>query len=263
MRPMVRLGSGIALLVLAWTGLAAVDAEAFRALANAELHSDRVTAFGFTFRDVTGKPVLDGDHLRIPDVAARFAGGTATCVLDLDFPGDLLVLAVDVRNVDLATFLSEMGGGADGVSGIASGHFDFRIPLHDPHNDISGTVTVTNGDLLRLGPLSSLLLGDLNAPAGSDRAEGQVILEHGRLRLRGARIVSPGAVVHLLGTIGLDGSLDIIAVPYPEFTLLQIIPGIGDVAAWLLSSTSSRLARARIRGTLGNPAVTVAPFATE
>ncbi len=252
-----------ALLVLSTWTLPAVDAGALRALANADLHADRVSVFGFVFRDVTGTPVLTDDRLHIGDIRARFAGGQATCVLSIDFTSNELRLRVEFNDVDLATFLEEMGGGADGVSGTGEGWFEMEIPLGPRPDSGRGFVTIRNGDLLRLGPLSSLLLGDARAPAGRDRAEARVELEGDLLRLRGARITTSGATVSLIGTVGFDGGLDVIAIPYPEFALLQIIPGLGDVAAWLLSTTSSHLARARIRGTLGNPAVTIAPFAAE
>ena len=118
-----------------------------------------------------------------------------------------------------------------------------------------------DGDLVRLGLLSSLLVGDPTSDEGSDTARAQLIFGNGRIRLKGAAIRSPGATVKLRGSIGFDGSLDLIAIPYPEFAWIQIVPGIGDAAAWLLSNTSSRLARATIRGSLGNPAVVVNPFA--
>jgi len=253
----------LALLLGLVKGLPAVEASALRAFAEGDLHADRVSIFGFVFRDVTGTPVLKNERLHIDDIRARFAGGNAVCVLSIDFTTNDLRLRVDFENVDLATFLEEMGGGADGVRGTVAGWFEMEIPLDHRPDTGRGQVTVTNGDLLRLGPLSSLLLGDMRAPAGRDRAESRVELEGNRLRLRGARITTSGATVSLVGTVGFDGGLDVIAIPYPEFALLQIIPGLGDVTAWLLSTTSSRLARARIRGTLGNPAVTIAPFAAE
>jgi hypothetical protein len=253
----------IFVLVLVSSCVSALDATSLRALADGDLHAERVTVFGFTFRDVTGTPRLVDNRLLIPDIRSRFAGGVATCDLTVDFTAHLLTLRVEFSGVEVATFLEEMGGGADGVSGIAAGSWDMDIPLDHKDNTGHGFVSVTKADLLRLGPLSSLLLGDLNAPPGSDRAESRVTLENDRLRLRGARITAPGSTVNLLGTVGFDGTVDVLAVPYPEFAILQIIPGIGDVAAWLLSSTSSKLARARIRGTLGNPAVTIAPFAGE
>jgi len=245
------------------TSLMALDATPFLALADGDIHADRVTVFGFVFRDVTGNPVLKDNKLQISDITARMAGGTAHCVLNIDFTANMLTLKVTFTEVDLAAFLEEFGGGADGVSGVAEGWWEMEIPLDDRPDSGRGAVAISKGDLLRLGPLSSLLLGDSRAAAGNDRAETRVELEGDRLRLRGARITTSGATVSMLGTVGFDGTLEVLAIPYPEFALLQVIPGLGDVTAWLLSSTSSRLARARIRGTLGNPAVTIAPFAAE
>ncbi len=249
--------------LLCTTSLMALDATPFLALADGDIHADRVTVFGFVFRDVTGTPVLKDNKLHIGDITARMAGGTAHCVLNIDFMANMLTLKVTFTDVDLAAFLEEFGGGADGVSGVAEGWWEMEIPLDDRADSGRGAVSITKGDLLRLGPLSSLLLGDSRAAVGTDRAETRVELEGDRLRLRGARITTSGATVSMLGTVGFDGTLEVLAIPYPEFALLQVIPGLGDVTAWLLSSTSSHLARARIRGTLGNPAVTIAPFAAE
>jgi hypothetical protein len=79
--------------------------------------------------------------------------------------------------------------------------------------------------------------------------------------LRGARIVSPSGLFKIKGAISLDGELDLTITPYLEFKTIKSVPGLGDIAAWLLGSASSRLAQVSVRGHINNPVWMASPFA--
>jgi hypothetical protein len=239
-------------------------APALRAAIDGEvLHANRLAYLGLEFHDVVATPSLRGDVLTFADCSAKAYGGTATATISIDLARNVQTYRLDVKDIDLVPLIAQFTGGGDGTRGRLDGWVELAVPADGGIDAITGTgeLTVRDGDLLRLGLLSSLLIGDPTSDAGSDTARTRLAIGHGRLRLKGAAIRSPGALVKLRGSIGFDGSLDLVVIPYPEFAWLQIVPGIGDGVAWLLSNTSSRLARATIRGQLNNPAVVVNPFA--
>ena len=227
------------------------------------LHANRLTYLGLEFHDVVAEPRLVDNVLTFAKCSAKAYGGRATATISIDLTTQVQTYRLEVADIDLVPLIAQFTGGDDGTRGKIDGWIELTVPGEGGVEAIvgRGELHVRDGDLVRLGLLSSLLVGDPTSDEGSDTARAQLIFGNGRIRLKGAAIRSPGATVKLRGSIGFDGSLDLIAIPYPEFAWIQIVPGIGDAAAWLLSNTSSRLARATIRGSLGNPAVVVNPFA--
>jgi hypothetical protein len=259
--------AGLALILLA-AALAAAEPEAtkpvLRPIIDGEvLHANRLSFVGLVFHDVVAQPRLRDDVLTFADCSAKTYGGRATATIAIDLARNVQTYRIAVTDIDLVPLIAQFAGGDDGTRGRLDGWLELTVPAEGGTDGITGRgeLSVRDGDLVRLGLLSSLLIGDPTSDGGSDTARAQLSIAAGRLQLKGAAIRSPGALVKLRGSIGFDGSLDLIAIPYPEFAWIQIVPGIGDAAAWLLSNTSSRLARATIRGTLGNPAVVVNPFA--
>lgn len=227
------------------------------------LHANRLTFLGLEFHDVVAEPRLAEGVLTFARCSAKAYGGRATATIAIDLVREVQTYRLEVADIDLVPLIAQFAGGDDGTRGRLDGWLEVSIPATGGTDAMTGRgeLNVRDGDLVRLGLLSSLLIGDPTNDGGDDTARAQLVISGGRLRLKGAAIRSPGALVKLRGSIGFDGSLDLVAIPYPEFAWIQIVPGIGDAAAWLLSNTSSRLARATIRGTLGNPAVVVNPFA--
>lgn len=225
------------------------------------LHAGTLTFLGVELHDVSTIPGLADDVLTFADCSASCYGGKVTARIAFDLRRKVQTYRIDVADVDLGTLVARLGGG-DGTDGRLSGWIELTIPPEGlDAMEGRGEVRVQQGELLRLGALSSLLIGDPMGAPRSDEAVARLIVHRGRIQLKGAAVRSPGAVLKLRGTVGLDGTLDLVAIPYPEFAWLQILPGLGDAAAWLLSTTSSRLARATIRGTLSEPAIVVNPFA--
>lgn len=227
------------------------------------LHANRLTYLGLEFHDVVAEPRLVDNVLSFIKCTAKAYGGRASATISIDLTSQVQTYRIEVADIDLVPLFAQFTGGDDGTRGKIDGWFELTVPAEGGVDAIVGRaeINVRDGDLLRLGVLSSLLIGDPTSDDGKDTARAQLIFANGRIRLKGAAIRSPGATVKLRGSIGFDGSLDLVAIPYPEFAWIQIVPGIGDAAAWLLSNTSSRVARATIRGSLGNPAVVVNPFA--
>jgi hypothetical protein len=252
----------LAVLALAMA-LAAGETPVLRPAVDGEtLHAVSLRTLGLTFSDVVGKPVLAGDELAFTDCTARICGGTATAQARIGLSDQVTRLRADLAGVDLAAVIAMLGSSSAGTSGTISGWIELTLPPGGPGAITGeGEVTIAKGDLLRFGAFSSLLVGDPLAKANADTLTTRFSISGGRVQLKGATLRSPGAVVKFRGTIGLDGSLDLVAIPFPEFALLQVVPGIGDAAAWLLGRTSSRLARAVIRGQVGNPVVVINPFA--
>jgi len=265
---MIRFGRPLLLAALTTAALVAADEakppRTLRPTIDGEvLHANRLTYLGLEFHDVVAEPRLSDDVLTFAKCSAKAYGGRATATISIDLAQEVQTYRLDVTDIDLVPLIAQFTGGDDGTRGKIDGWIELTVPAEGGIDAITGRgeLNVRDGDLVRLGLLSSLLVGDPTSDAGSDTARAHLIFANGRIRLKGAAIRSPGALVKLRGSIGFDGSLDLVAIPYPEFAWIQIVPGIGDAAAWLLSNTSSRLARATIRGSLGNPAVVVNPFA--
>lgn len=232
------------------------------AITGETLHAVNLHAIGLTFSDVVGKPVLSDGELRFTDCTARFCGGSVTAEAQIDLTSQVTAVQARFKNVDLGAVLAMLGSSSAGVTGTGSGWIDLTIPPGGPGALTGrGEISIDKGELLRFGAFSSLLVGDPLAKANADSLSVRFDIAGGRVRLKGATLRSPGAVVKFRGSIGLDGSLDLVAIPYPEFAILQVVPGVGDAAAWLLSRSSSRLARAVIRGQIGTPVVVINPFA--
>ena len=251
-----------AVLALAATVMAADESTMRSSVDGETLHAVSVRILGLTFSDVVGKPVMSGDELRFSDCTARLCGGTVNAHIAIGMADHTARLRADVSGVDLAAIIAMLGSNSAGASGTGSGWIELTIPPGGSSTMIGrGEFTIDHGDLLRFGAFSKLLVGDPLAKDNADVLTSRFDIAGGRIQFKGATLRSPGAVVKFRGTIGLDGRLDLVAIPFPEFALLQVVPGIGDAAAWLLGRTSSRLARAVIRGQIGNPVVVINPFA--
>ncbi|MBA3686078.1 MAG: YdbH domain-containing protein [Planctomycetes bacterium] len=251
-----------AVLLLAATAIAAAEPNvpAFAAGIDGEvLHANVVRWLGLNLHDVAAKPVLDRQVLRFADCTARAYRGTVTATMIFDLAAETQSFQLNVADVDLATFLSEFAGVANGTAGIVSGTLDLSVA----GGKVTGTgdVSVRNGTLVQMGPLSSLLAGDPTRGGGRDQARARLVFDGGRVQFKGGIIESPGVVVKLHGSIGFDGTVDLVLIPYPEFALIQVVPGVGDALSWLLGSASSRLARAAVRGHISKPAIVLSPFA--
>jgi len=249
-------------LALATTLMAADESPMRSSVEGESLHAVSVRTLGLTFSDVVGKPALSGDSMHFTDCTARLCGGTVKAQITVGLSDHTARLRAEFSGVDLAAIIAMLGSNSAGASGTGSGWIDLTIPPGGPPTIVGrGEFTIARGDLLRFGAFSKLLVGDPLAKDNADLLTSRFEIAGGRVQFKGATLRSPGAVVKFRGTIGLDGRLDLVAIPFPEFALLQVVPGIGDAAAWLLGHTSSRLARAVIRGQIGNPVVVINPFA--
>ncbi len=223
------------------------------------LHANVLRWLGLNLHDVIAKPTLDRQLLRFADCAARAYGGTVTATIEFDLAAETQRYHIDVAGLDLATFLSEFAGIADGTAGMVSGRLDLAVAA----GEVTGTgdLAIRDGTLVQMGTLSTLLAGDPTKGGGRDTARARLEFGRGRIQFKGAVIESPGVVVKVHGSMGLDGTMDLVLIPYPEFAWLQVVPGIGDGVSWLLRNASSRLASAAVRGHIGKPAIVLSPFA--
>jgi len=256
-------------LALALVGAAAfaADGDAFALTVAGEIvHADTITVrrdrVVLSVQDATAVPRMVGGTMMLENGQARAYGGAVTGSGAIALADGDQEWRIGLKGLDLGAMLRALDAGDDGVGAT----FDGWAEVFLPGGEIAaatgrGELLLREADLLRFGPLANLLIGDPSGQVHADTAEVRFDLADGRIRLRATRIVSPAAEVHVRGTIGLDGTLDLVVVPYPRFKTVKSVPGIGGVAAWLLGAASSRVARASVRGDIADPVVTLNPFA--
>jgi hypothetical protein len=228
------------------------------------LHANTLEFLGLTFRDVVTRPLYRGTTLSFSECQARAYGGTITGTIDLDVKEAVYSCRLEVREVAIGTIMREFGGNNAGVAGTLAGWIELTVPAGKPEQmHGKGELTITKGSMVQLPLLANLLIGDPSGHKGQDSLTARFEFRDGQAQVLDARLMSPAASIFIHGAIGFDGDLRLFLVPKFKFDLVDQFPGLGPLVAPLLSSVTSRVARALVRGQVTKPVLVINPFMRE
>lgn len=261
----------VAALVLAVAAVAAPAADeqppvTYNAsIAGEVLHANTLEFAGLAFRDVVTKPLYHDRVLSFSDCQATAYGGRITGSVELNLDTGVYHCHCEAQDVDLGTVLSEFGGNNSGITGTVSGWADLDIPARRPElMKGRGEIDVAKGSMVQLPLLANLLIGDPSSTKGQDSANARFECSgDGQIHVLVGRLNSPACRIAIKGAIGFDGDLRLYLIPRFKFDLIDQFPGLGPVVAPLLSSVTSRVARALIRGQVTKPVMVINPFLKE
>ncbi len=234
----------------------------YSGLINGEiLHANTLEFAGLAFRDVVTVPLFAGRTLSFTDCHATAYGGTVIGRVDVDVDTGLYHCHCEVANIDLGNILREFGGNNSNVGGVVSGWIDITIPAGKSDQMVGrGEVNIERGSLVQLPLLANLLIGDPSSHKGQDSAMARFEFHDSQIQLMVARLNSPAARIAIKGSIGFDGDLRLYLIPKFKFDLIDQFPGLGPIVAPVLSSVTSRVARALVRGQVTKPVMVINPF---
>jgi len=225
------------------------------------LHANTLEFAGLAFRDVVAKPSYSGSTLTFSDCQATAYGGSVAGSVQLNLETGVYHCHCSIANIDLGTVLSEFGGNNANVTGTVSGWADFDIPAQRLAGLTGkGEITVTKGSLVQLPLLTNLLVGDPSNSKGKDSATATFEFRLERINILSGQLNSPACRIAIRGTIGFDGDLRLQLTPWFKFDLIDSVPGLGPIVAPMLSSMSSRVAKALLRGQITHPVLVINPF---
>jgi hypothetical protein len=225
------------------------------------LHANTLEFAGLAFRDVVTVPLFAGRTLSFTDCQATAYGGTIAGRVDVEVDTGLYHVRCEVKDIDLGTVLREFGGNNANVGGVVGGWIDLTIPAGKADQLIGrGEITVERGSLVQLPLLANLLIGDPSSHKGQDSAMARFELRDSQIQIIVARLNSPAARIAIKGSIGFDGDLRLYLIPKFKFDLIDQFPGLGPIVAPVLSSVTSRVARALVRGQVTKPVMVINPF---
>jgi hypothetical protein len=255
----------LALSIALSAGVAAAEATHDDLVATIEgevLHANTLIFLGLEFQDVVATPMMQNNVLRFEQCRANLYGGTITATITIDLDREIQNYHLEIKNLDIATFLRGVANVNDGTSGKLDASFDLSVPS-DSSMDMTGNgeIHIRDGSLFNLSAMLNLFAGDPSSTSGKDTAVAHIEIAEGHINLKAAGISGPSGHVKLRGFIGLDGNLHLTVIPYPKFGILKFVPGIGDIASWLLGSVSSLIAKLTVRGHISHPVIVRNPFA--
>jgi hypothetical protein len=225
------------------------------------LHANTLEFAGLAFRDVVATPRYSGQSLSFLDCQATAYGGKVTGSVELNLATGVYHCHCRISEIDLGTVLSEFGGNNANVTGIVSGWANFDIPArHVAAMTGKGEITVTHGSLVQLPLLANLLVGDPSNSKGKDSASASFEFRVEQISILSGQLNSPACKIAIRGNVGFDGNLHLLLTPWFKFNLVDGVPGLGPIVAPMLSSMSSRVARAILRGQITHPILVINPF---
>jgi hypothetical protein len=262
----------LALLCLA-TALAAGEAAALpigdQARVDGEaIHADAIEIGRLALSDASAKPQFANQILTLADCRANAYGGTVTGTITIDLHTNVNRTRCDLKltGLDLGAVVAELGGSADNLAGRLTASIDISFPNGKVEEAVGhGNLAIKDGNLVELSWLTNLLVGDLSNTRGQDVAEAGFIIGgndgDGVIRITHATITLPKTRILLSGTVNLAGELRLLVIPHVTGGLLGELWLVGKVIGNVLSFTSSRVARAVVRGHVSKPVVVINPFA--
>lgn len=250
------------LLAAACTACAAAEPAALYPRVDGEVvHADLVEIGPLTLRDVVAHPSSRDGELVFDDCQARAYLGRVTGLVGIGMADGRIRARIDVTGADLDKIVRQFGANPDGLAGRVEGWIEFAMPSDRP--DLltgRGALRITQGSLMQLPLLTSLLVGDPTAGRNQDTFEAIIELRDGQIRMTRARLTSPSARVEIQGSIDFDGEVNLLLTPAFTFQLVDRVWGIGPLVAPVLSLASSKIARAVLRGQISNPILVIDPF---
>jgi hypothetical protein len=212
--------------------------------------------------------VFANQILTLADCRANAYGGTVTGTITIDLHANVNRTRCDLKltGLDLGAVVAELGGSADNLAGRLTASIDISFPNGKVEEAVGhGNLAIRDGNLVELSWLTNLLVGDLSNIRGQDVAEAGFIVGgndgDGVIRITHATITLPKTRILLSGTVNLAGDLRLLVIPHVSGGLLSEIWLLGKVIGNVLSFTSSRVARAVVRGHVSKPVVVINPFA--
>lgn len=262
MRLIRLLGAGVLAAGLA-AGDAPLPAAASARIAGEVLHANTLEVVGLAFRDVTARPLLADGVFAFTDIEAKAYRGRISGRYAIRFNtdgdnGDLRIhdCHFDFSSVDIGFLARSLGATSDQLAGRLDGWFELTIPIGNPGGlRGKGELTISEATLVQLPLLVNLLAGNPTAARGKDRLNARFEIRNQRVQVLWARLESPAADLAAEGHIGFDGSLDLQIAPRLSFSGLDRVPLLGRWMAGGLSFLSNRVARASLRGHVGQPQI--------
>lgn len=225
------------------------------------LHANTLEFAGLAFRDVVARPRFDGRVLSFLGCEATAYDGRVGAEVHIDLDNGDYHVRCEFSGIDLGTVVAAFGGNNANVAGVAAGWLELDIPTRRAGSITGrGEVQVASASLVQLPLLANLLIGDPSSSKGQDSASARFECREGQIHVLAGRLVSPAARIAIKGTIGFDGDLRLYLIPRFKFDLIDQFPGLGPIVAPLLSSVTSRVARALIRGQITKPVMVINPF---
>jgi hypothetical protein len=232
------------------------------------IHADAIEIGRLALSDASAKPVFANQILTLADCRANAYGGTVTGTITIDLHTNVNRTRCDLKltGLDLGAVVAELGGSADNLAGRLTASIDISFPNGKVEEAVGhGNLAIKDGNLVELSWLTNLLVGDLSNTRGQDVAEAGFIIGgndgDGVIRITHATITLPKTRILLSGTVNLAGELRLLVIPHVTGGLLGELWLVGKVIGNVLSFTSSRVARAVVRGHVSKPVVVINPFA--
>lgn len=232
------------------------------------IHADAIEVGRLALSDASAKPIFANQILTLADCSANAYGGTVTGTITIDLHENInrTRCELTLTGLDLGAVIAELGGSTDNVAGRLTASIDISFPNGKVEEAVGhGNVSIRDGNLVELSWLTNLLVGDVSNTRGQDVAEAGFTIGgndgDGVVRITRATITLPKTRILLSGTVNLAGELRLLVIPHVSGGLLGDLWLVGKVIGNVLSFTSSRVARAVVRGHISKPVVVINPFA--
>lgn len=230
------------------------------------IHADAIEIGRLALSDGSATPRFANQILTLADCRANAYGGTITGTITVDFRVNRTRCDLSLVGVDLGALVAELGGSADNLAGRLTATLDVSFPNGNLEQAVGhGNLTIREGNLVELSWLTNLLVADISNTRGQDLAEVGFTIGgsdgDGVIRITRGTITLPKARILLTGTVTLAGELKLLVIPHVSGGLLGDLWLVGKFIGNVLSFTSSRVARAVVRGHVSKPVVVINPFA--
>ncbi len=162
-----------------------------------------------------------------------------------------------VKNADLSGLLKK-----EQVGGVLHAEVNIMdISLQSPRS-VEGFVWVDDANASLMPVIGRLLHVHNIRPLHLHIADAYCVFKagKGRFEIIDARFASPVARIHITGSVGFDGRLNLVAVTRIGEDVTGRVPVLGPVLDWAAAKTWRGLVKTEIRGTVEKPRIIGVPF---
>lgn len=225
------------------------------------IHADRVVVTDLEFEDISGQASIEEGKLYLRQLNGRMYQGQAQGEVVIDLHDGTIDISLAVQNMDLADFLMRYAGMEDPPTGTISGTVNLQLP-QGVGNLMHGQahLTMEQGNVVTIGGLTNLLIGNPVAAQNQDRAEAQITIAERHAVFDSFVINSPAVTLFGSGSIEFNGHTDIIFSPRSKPGYLNVIPLAGDILSWTIGRVTRSVGRFRVTGHISNPQFIARPF---